>query len=145
MANCNFIKSGKEFVVESHEEREIFDKAIDLFFRLFCFCWKSDFSHHFFQMVKELFVIAVFFGKLIDRKGNIADFISLNWLQRYLNVINSFGFLTDKISDQKESLYFAFILNKRMCLNVKKSYFFQVLSILDVILQSSVSYFLCGC
>ena len=134
MTNGNFIESRKEFVVESHEKREIFDKAINLFFRFLRFCWKSNFSHHFFQMIKELFVITVFFGKLVDRKGNITDFVSLNWLQRYLNVINSFGFLTDKISDQKESLYFTFILNKRMCLNVRKSYFFQVLSILDVIL-----------
>ena len=94
MTDCNFIKSGKKFVVESHEKRKVLNKAIDLFLRLFSFCWESNFSHHFFQMVKELFVVTVFFGKLVDRKGNITDFVSLNWLERYLNVINNLGFFT---------------------------------------------------
>lgn len=78
MANGNFIKSCKELIVKSHKEREVFDKTIDFFLRFFSLRWKSNFSHHFFQMIKELFVITVFFSKLIDRKSNITNFISLN-------------------------------------------------------------------
>jgi hypothetical protein len=71
MANGNFVKSRKEFVVKSHYKRKVLYEGIYVSLSLSGFRRQINFFHHLLQMKKEFFVIVILFYELIDGENDI--------------------------------------------------------------------------
>ena len=77
VTNADFLKCRKVFVVKSHDKGEVLHEGFDFLLRLSGLCWKIYLSEHFFHVIKQLFVVGMFFDQLVYRQRYVADPVSL--------------------------------------------------------------------